>query len=113
MANKKKNKDFIGTDEFISIISERARFAKSDIKSMLDEMKLLFEECIGKGVDIDIPGLIHVSINEIEYTKPTGIISYHGKDEGDFKRTIKKVQFRVPRNMKDIVKKDSLEQEVV
>jgi hypothetical protein len=106
MANRKKKNDFIGTEDFIGIISERARFTKLDVKSILGEIKILFEECIDKGVDIDLVGLIHVSVREIEYTKPTGIIGYHGKSAEDFKRTIKKVQFKVPRNMKDIVKKD-------
>jgi len=103
MANKKKQVPFLSGEDIISTISERRNFAKVDVREFMEELKLIFEECVSKGIDIDIKGLIHVSVNEMTYKKPTGIVNYHGAGK-KFKSKVKRVVYQVPKNFKELVK---------
>jgi len=91
------------TDDVIDILAERAHFTKGDIKTILDEIRVLFEESIESGTDIDIKGLMQVRTMKMEYKKAPGIVAHKGKE--DFRRNIKRVVYRVPVNIKDILRK--------
>lgn len=103
MANKTRKNTAILTDEVIAIIASRAKFTKNDVKAVLDELKNLFEECIVKGVDIDLKGLISVRTMQMKYTKPTGITK-HNNTSKTFRRNISRVVYRVPLNFKKILR---------
>lgn len=104
MANKKKSRPFISGEDIIDIISERRNFAKMDVREFMDELKNVFEESISKGIDIDIKGLIHVFIKDMTYTKPPGIVKYHGTAK-NFNANTKRIVYQVPKNFKELIKK--------
>ena len=104
MANQKKEGEFLNTDDVIIIVAKREGFTKSDAKALLDELKNVFEECIVKGVDIDLKGFIHLSIITMNYTKPPGIVGYHGGK--DFNKKGKKIIYSVPLNFKQLLKEE-------
>lgn len=94
------------TDDVIDILAERANFTKGDIKTILDEIRVLFEEAITNGTDIDIKGLIQVRTMEMTYKKAPGIVAHQGKK--DFRKNIKRVVYRVPLNIKEILRKEKI-----
>lgn len=111
MANKTRKNTAILTDEVIAIVASRAKFTKNDVKAVLDELKILFEECIVKGVDLDLKGLIHVNVVDMEYTKAPGIIGHHGKK--DFNRHTKRIRYQVPLNFKTLLREQMKQEKVV
>ncbi len=102
MSNKKRNEKAILTDEVIALIAHRANFTKNDVKAVLDELKNLFEECISSGTDIDLKGLIHVNIVDMNYTKPPGIVAHHNM--GKFNNKTKRIRYQVPLNFKTLLR---------
>jgi len=105
MSNKEEeDKNFLDTDDVVSILAERLRFPKKDVKDLLDEMRLLFEECVEKDVEIKLRGLIHVRIAKIRYKTPPGIVGYHGNK--DFNLDARKVIYAVPLNIKDLLRSE-------
>lgn len=102
MANRKKETPFIGYDEIIETIAQRRKFTKKDVKEILDELKLIFEECVQENLDIDINGLIHMKVMDMNYKKPPGIVGFHGKK--DFKKNTKRIVYSVPANMKELLR---------
>jgi nucleoid DNA-binding protein len=105
MGNTKKTVEYLNTDDFISLLADRASFSKSDIRVIIDEIKNIFEECIIKGVDIDLKGLIHLTIKSMEYTKTPGIVTYRGKES--FNSSVKRVIYKVPVNFKNLLKEEN------
>lgn len=105
MGNTKKTVEYLNTDDFISLLADRASFSKGDVRVILDEIKNIFEECIIKGVDIDLKGIIHVTIKNMEYTKTPGIVTYRGKET--FNNTTRRVLYKVPINFKNLVKEEN------
>jgi hypothetical protein len=104
MANVKKETEFLNTDDFISLLANRAGFSKGDVKAMLDEMKNIFEECVTKNVDVDLRGILHLTITDILYTKTPGIIAYNGNT--NFNKNGKRIKYRVPLNFKKLLKNE-------
>lgn len=103
MPRTKKTKDHIITDEFIELLAIRKNFAKKDVILILEGIKEIFQECIEKNIDIDLKGLIHMQVMEMNYKKAPGIVAHKGKTE--FKSKTKRVVYKVPQNFRDIVKK--------
>lgn len=104
MANIKKEKEFLDTEEFAKIVAERASFSQADVREILTTMKEVFEECITEGVDIDIRGFIHMRIVDIEFKTIPGIVKFHGGNEG-YNRKSKKIIFSTPLNFKKLLRK--------
>lgn len=107
MANKKKETPFMSGEDINAEIARRLNFAKKDVKEIMDEFKLLVEECICNGVDVDIKGLIHISIKEMNYKKAPGIVKYHGATK--FKNVTRRIVYQVPKNFREIIKKNNKE----
>jgi len=105
MGNIKKTAEYLNTDDFVSLLADRASFSKSDIRIILEEIKNLFEECITKGVDVDLKGLLHLTVKNMEYTKTPGIVTYRGKKT--FNKTVKRVIYKVPLNFKNLLKEEN------
>lgn len=103
MARTKKSKPHLNTNDFITIWSDKTGFTKADLKYALDRMKDIFEECIQRDIDIDIPGLIRVKVIDVVYAKPPGIVKFHGKNE--FNNKAKRVKYEVPTNFRLLLKK--------
>ena len=102
MANKRQKESTLMTDDVITIIAERAKFAKKDVEAILDEMKILFAECIEKDIDIAIKGLIHVKVSDFTFTRQPGIVKHHGNK--DFNKVAKKIKYQVPENFRNLVR---------
>lgn len=102
MANKRKSNAFIDTDAFINNVANRAKFSKSDVKDILTSMQEEFEECIKSGCDIDLRGFMHLSVTEITYTKPTGIVKYHNNKV--FNNKSKRIYIKPALNLTDLLR---------
>jgi len=101
-------KQSLGTDDVIAMIAERRGFTKGDVKEILDELKNIFEECVQDETDINIRGFIHMRVVPMTYKKPTGIVKHRGLN--DFVRKTKRINYQVPLNFKNLIRKNVLEQ---
>ncbi|MFZ2992503.1 MAG: HU family DNA-binding protein [Microgenomates group bacterium] len=109
MVNKKKSeKEFLDTDSFVTVLAQKAGFTKGDIKVVINTFKDILEECVKNDIDVDLKGLFHMSVIDIEYTKPPGIVAFKGGT--DFNRNAKRVKFVTPLNLRDIAKASSEKQ---
>jgi len=104
MSNVKKEEEFLNTGDFIELLAKRASFSRGDVKIILDEMRTLLEECIVNNIDVDLRGLFHLSVDNIEYINEPGMITYHGKTT--FNKKAKIIRYRVPLNFKKILKRE-------
>ena len=103
MVNKKKDTPYLDSDAVITAIASRAGFTKGDVKTIFMEFKNLLEECVVSGIDVDLNGILHMEVVDIIYTKPPGIVAHWGNTE--FKKHTKKINFKVPLNFKEALKK--------
>jgi hypothetical protein len=110
MANVKKEGEFLNTDDFVTLLAERGKFTKGDVKVMLKEMQGILEECVIKGVDVDLRGILHLTITDMEFTKTPGIIAYNGDTE--FNKNGKRIKYRVPLNFKTLLRESNKKEKV-
>ena len=97
----------LNTEDVIEMIASRANFAKTDVRAFIDELRGVFEECIEKGFDIDIRGLIHMRIIEMNYKKAPGIIAHRGLKK--FNNKTMRIQYSVPLNFRRIIRQRALD----
>lgn len=57
--------EFLDQDAFITLLAQRARFSKSDIKVIYDEMIKIFEEAVEKNVELKLRSFGHLYISHI------------------------------------------------
>lgn len=102
MANVKKTVKFLNTDDFITILAEKKGYAKIDVKNILDGMREVLEECVVNDVDVDLRGILHLTVKKIEYSKPPGLIK--NETGQNYSRIMKRIKYRVPLNFKNLLK---------
>ena len=97
----------LNTEDVIEMIASRANFAKTDVRTFMDELRGVFEECVEKGFDIDIRGLIHMKVIEMNYKKAPGIIAHRGLKK--FNNKTLRIQYSVPLNFRKMIRQRALD----
>jgi len=57
--------EFLDQDAFITLLAQRARFSKGDIKVIYDEMVKIFEEAVKNNVELKLRSFGHLYISNI------------------------------------------------
>ena len=69
------NKDYLNRNDFITLISKKARFSKGDIEIVLDAIVEIFEESVKDSIIIKVRGLGKLYSQTIKPRKGKGGIS--------------------------------------